>query len=136
MSQSSLSRIRSRLGEEGAAVIESAVFDMLRETEVINGGILLTGSTVLPGSIAYPADIGLICGAFGKMRQFAEKQGIPVRRNEKELKELRREYNMNKDKNKTAEYLFEFAMIFSDAVRIFGDRAIRVKLRCINNKFK
>lgn len=45
------------------------------------------------------------------MRQSAEDHGISLRQHEKELKELRRRYNMNKDKSKTAEYLFESAMI-------------------------
>jgi len=120
---SSLSRIRSRLGEKGAAVIESAVFAVLRESGVINGDCILADSTVLPGNIAYPTDIALICSAFEKMRLYAEDHGISLQQNEKEMKELRREYNMNKDKSKTAEYLFEFVMIFSDTIRIFEEYA-------------
>ena len=93
---SSLSKIKARLGEKGEAVIESAVFAVLRESGVINGDCILADSTVLPGNIAYPTDIGLICSAFEKMRLYAEDHGISLQQNEKEMKELRREYNMNK----------------------------------------
>lgn len=46
--------------------------------------------TVLPGNIVYPADSGLICNAFGKMRQFAGYNGIPFWLDDGRLKKLRR----------------------------------------------
>ncbi|WP_207680162.1 hypothetical protein [Desulfonema magnum] len=82
----------------------------------------MADSTVLPGNIAYPTDIGLICDAFGKMSRLAEHHGIPPWWDEKEVKELRREYNMNKDRSGTAEYLFGFAMIFLSALPVFGEK--------------
>ncbi len=116
---SSLSRIRGRIGEEGAAVIESAVFGMLRDAGVINGDCIPADSTVLPANIAYPTDIGLICGAFGKMRQFAENNGIPLWFDDGRVKKLRREYNMNRDKTKIPAYFSGFAGLFGEAFPVF-----------------
>jgi IS5 family transposase len=117
---STLSKIRGRIGEEGAAVIESAVFAVLRDSGVINGHCILTDSTVLPANIAYPTDIGLICDAFEKMRQFAENCGFPIWFDEDRVKKLRREYNMNRDKSKIPAYFSEFAGLFTQALRIFA----------------
>ena len=117
---STLSRIRGRIGEEGAAVIESAVFAVLRDAGVINGECMPADSTVLPGNIGFPTDIGLICDAFGKMRQFAENYGFPLRFDDGRVKELRREYSMNRDKSKIPAYFSEFAGLFAQALRIFA----------------
>jgi hypothetical protein len=117
---SSLSKIRGRIGEEGAAVIESAVFGVLRDSGIINGHCILTDSTVLPADIAYPTDIGLICDAFGKMRQFAENYGFPLWFDEGRVKELRREYCLNRDRSRIPAYFSELAGLFTQALRIFA----------------
>ncbi|QTA89861.1 transposase [Desulfonema magnum] len=119
---SGLCKIRRRPGEEGIAVIESEIFDMLRLAGVIKGDCMLTDSTVLPADIIYPTDIGLIFKAFGKMRHFAETHGIPLWWDDREIKELWREYNLNRNKNEIPAYFFEFALIFVSALRTFGDR--------------
>jgi hypothetical protein len=119
---SSLSKIRRRLGEDGMAVIESEISEMLRSAGVMKGDRMLADSTVLPGNIAYPTDIGLICDAFGKMSQFAKHHGIPLWWDDKEVRELRREHNMNRERGRTSEYFFEFAMIFLSALLIFGKK--------------
>jgi len=120
---STLSRIRGRIGEEGAALIGSAVFGMLRDAGVINGDCILTDSTVLPGNIAYPTDIGLICDASGKMRHFAENNGIPLCFDDGRVKKLRREYNMNRDKTKIPAYFSESAGLFSETFPVFAAHA-------------
>jgi len=122
VNHSSLCKIRQRFGEEGIAVIESEIFDMLNTADVIKGDTMLTDSTVLPADMIYPTDIRLIFKAFGKMRQFAEKHGIPLWWDDREIKTLWREFSLNKNKNKFSEYLFEFALIFASALRIFGDK--------------
>ena len=116
---SSICRIRQRLGEEGVAIIESEIFDILRLADIIKGDSMLTDSTVLPANIIYPTDIGLIFKAFGKMRQFAEHHSIPLCWDDKEIKELWREYNLNRNKNEIPVYFFEFAIIFLEALHIF-----------------
>lgn len=119
---SSICKIRQRLGEKGVAVIESEIFDILRLADVIKNDSMLTDSTVLSANIIYPTDIGLIFKAFGKMRQFAERYSIPLWWDDKEIKELWREYNLNKNKNEIPAYFFEFALIFLSALQIFEDK--------------
>ena len=119
---SSLCTIRQRFGEKGVAVIESEIFDILRLADVIKNDSMLTDSTVLSANIIYPTDIGLIFKAFGKMRQFAEHYSIPLWWDDKEIKELWREYNLNKNKNEIPAYFFEFALIFLSALQIFEDK--------------
>ena len=101
----SLCKTRQRSGEEGIAVVESEISDMPNTADVIKGDTMPADSTVLPADMIYPTDIGLIFEAFGKMRRFAEKHGIPLWWDDKETKTLRREFGLNKNKNKFSEYL-------------------------------
>ena len=119
---SSLSKIRRRLGVAGAMFIESEIFNVLRSAGVIKNDAALIDSTVLPANILYPTDIGLVFKAFGKMEQFAKRHSISPWWDEKEVKSLFREYNLNKDKNKIHEYILEFGIIFFNAMRIFEDK--------------
>jgi IS5 family transposase len=56
------------------------------------------------------------------MRQFAERNNIPIWWDDEEVKSLRREYNMSRNRNNTGEFFFELAIIFSEALRIFGEK--------------
>lgn len=116
---SSLSKLRKRFGVRGMKAIESTTFHFLRLAGVIKGETMLIDSTVLPSNILYPTDVGLIFKAFGKMRQLAERYNIPLWWNDKEVKQLWRKFNLNKKKDKIAEYLFEFALMFSEPLEIF-----------------
>lgn len=123
---SSLSCLRARFGPEGAAFIESEIFEVLRRSGAVSGDSMLTGSTVLENNIVYPTDIGLIFKAFGKMRQAAARHGIPLWRDDGELKKLWRDCNLNKNKGKISENLLIFSDLFSDALKIFREKVMSV----------
>lgn len=123
---SSLCKIRQRLGVEGIAVIESEIFDILRLADVIKKDSMLIDSTVLSANIIYPTDIGLIFKAFGRMRQFAKRYSIPLWWDDKEIKKIWREYNLNKNKNKIPAFFSEFALIFFNALPIFEGNVVNL----------
>ena len=120
MHHSNLTKLRQRFGVKGIEAIEFAIFKALRLAGIIEKDSMLIDSTVLPNNIIYPTDIGLIFKAFGKMKQFAERYDIPLWWDEQELKQIWREYNLNRKKDKIAAYFFEFMLIFFNALRIFS----------------
>jgi len=123
---SSLTHLRARFGPEGIAVIESEVFEILRCSGAVTADSMLQDSTVLENSIVYPTDIGLIFKAFGKMRQSAARYSIPLWWDDKELKKLWREWNLNKNRGKVSEYLLIFSDHFSEALNIFREKVMSV----------
>jgi hypothetical protein len=52
-----LCRFRQRLSKKGIAIIESTVFDFLRQSDVIKKDTLMMDSTVLSSNIIYPNDV-------------------------------------------------------------------------------
>ncbi|NWH06980.1 hypothetical protein, partial [Desulfobacter latus] len=80
---------------------------------------MLIDSTVLPNNISYPTDIGLIFKAFKKMEQVAKQYHIPLWWDDKELKQLYREYNLNRKKDQIIFLFFEALLIFSRGLRTF-----------------
>ena len=109
MHHSNLSKLRKRFGIKGMETIESVIFNLLRIAKVIDKDSMLIDSTVLPDNIIYPTDIGLLFKAFKKMKQIAKPYHIPVWWDNLELKQLWREYNLNRKKSE----IIYFFSIFS-----------------------
>ncbi len=119
MHPSNLSKLRKRFGIKGVEAIDGVIFNLLRVTKVIDKSTMLIDSTVLPNNIAYPTDIGLIFKAFKKMGQVAKQYHIPLWWDDRELKELYREYNLNRKQSEIIPLFFEALLIFSRGLRIF-----------------
>ena len=119
MHHSNLSKLRKRFGVKGIETIDAVVFNLLRITKVIDNDSMLIDSTVLLNNIVYPTDIGLIFKAFKKMEQVAKHYHIPIWWDAQELKQLWREYNLNRKKNEFVHVFFEFLLIFSGGLRTF-----------------
>ena len=62
-----LCRFRQRLGEKGMTIIETEVFELLQQSDVIKRDTLMMDSTVLSSNIIHPNDVLLIYKAFSKM---------------------------------------------------------------------
>jgi IS5 family transposase len=117
MHYSSLCVFRKRIGEKGFEIIEKEVFEVLRRSGVIKGDNALIDSTVLQSNIIYPNDVQLIYKAFKKMRSFAKLHNIPVWWDDKLLKEMWREFSL--DKESRAAWLIKFNEMFLPALKIF-----------------
>jgi hypothetical protein len=63
---SSLTVLRNRLGEQGIAIIEEEVFEVLRRAGIVRGDNALIDSSALENNIVYPNDVHLIFKAFKK----------------------------------------------------------------------
>ena len=57
---SSLCRFRQRLGEKGTAIIETEVFELLRQSGIVKGDTSMIDSTALSSNIVHPNDVMLI----------------------------------------------------------------------------
>jgi len=121
MDHSNLSKLRKRFGIEGMEAIDSVVLDLLRVAKVIEKDGMLIDSTVLLNNISYPTDIGLMFKALEKIKQFANSCQLPVWWDEQEVKELWREYNLNRKQTETINFFFDFILILSDALRKFEE---------------
>ena len=119
MHHSNLSKLRKRFGVKGMEAVESVIFNMLMVAKVIDKDSMLIDSTVLPDNIIYPTDIGLIFKAFKKMEQFARQYYIPIWWDNQELRQLLREYNLNRKKTEIADLFFDALLIFSAGLRKF-----------------
>jgi len=115
-----LSKFRKRLGQKGAAIIESEVFELLRKSNVIKGDTLMMDSTVLPSNIIHPNDVMLIYKAFGKMRIFARQHKISPWWDQPHIKRRWRAFGRTK-KGERATYLTEFYELFAPALETFRD---------------
>ena len=115
---SSLTVLRNRLGEQGIAIIEKEVFEVLRLADIIRGDNALIDSSVLENNIIYPNDVALIFKAFKKMRQFCKLHNIPIWWNDDEIRKLWREFNLNKGNNRAA-WLTELNTLFIPALKIW-----------------
>lgn len=116
---SNLSKLRKRFGIKGVACIDFVIFMSLRRAGVINNDSMLIDSTVLLNNIIYPTDVGLIFKAFEKMKQVANRYYIPLWWDEQEVKQLWREYNLNRKHSEIINIFFEFILIFFDALQKF-----------------
>ncbi|MDM8557136.1 transposase [Desulfococcaceae bacterium HSG7] len=117
----SLCVFRKRLGEVGIAAIEQEVFELLRRADVIRGDDALIDSTVLESDIIYPNDVLLIRKAFKKMRDFAKSHDIPLQQDDKALRNLWREFCLDKKGNRAA-WSAVFNEIFIPALKIFQEK--------------
>jgi IS5 family transposase len=113
-----LSRFRKRLGEKGVAIIETEVFEWLRQSGIIKGDTLMMDSTVLSSNIIYPNDVLLIYKAFGKMRIFARGYELSLWWDESHIKKRWRAFGRAK-KGERAAYLTEFYALFVPALESF-----------------
>lgn len=121
MHPSTLVYIRKRFGAAGIQILESILFETLRAAGAITDNSMLSDSTVQEANIIYPTDMGLIFKAFGKMRQFAVRQKIPLWWDDIEVAALWREYNLSK-KGQVWDYFLEYAIVFDKALEIFKEK--------------
>jgi len=116
-----LSRFRKRLGKNGIAIIETEVFELFRQSDVIEKDTLMMDSTVLSSNIIYPNDVLLIYKAFSKMCIFACNYELPFWWNQSYIKKQWRAFNRSK-KGERAAYLTEFNALFIPALETFCTR--------------
>jgi IS5 family transposase len=119
-----LSRFRKRMGKKGIAIIETEVFELLRQSGIIKGDILMMDSTVLSSNIIYPNDVLLIYRAFGKMRIFASGYDLSPWWDQAHIKERWRAFGLSEkgekgEKGERAAYLTEFYTLFVPALDTF-----------------
>lgn len=115
---STLSTFRKRLGEQGVAIIEGAVFDYLKNVQAIDADLMLMDSTVLESPIIYPTDVRLLYKAFDKIAIMAKQAHIPTWWDESEIKKLWRAYHL--DKTKPLAYLCVFYLLFEPTLETFA----------------
>jgi IS5 family transposase len=113
-----LSRFRKRLGKKGIAIIETEVFEWLKQSGIIKGDTLMMDSTVLSSNIIYPNDVMLIYKAFDKMRIFAHHYELPLWWDEPHMKKRWRAFGRAK-RGERAAYLTEFYALFVPALETF-----------------
>lgn len=118
LNDSTLCRFRKRLGQKGIAIIETEVFDRLRQAGVVKADVLLMDSSVLASNIIYPNDVLLVHKAFLKMEAFARRHRLPLWWDHAHIKKRWRAFGLSK-KEQRAAYLAEFYMIFVSALETF-----------------
>ena len=113
-----LCRFRQRLGEKGMTIIETEVFELLQQSDVIKRDTLMMDSTVLSSNIIHPNDVLLIYKAFSKMCIFAKSHELTFWWNQLQLKKQWRAFGRSKEKER-ASYLKEFYALFTPALETF-----------------
>ncbi len=113
-----LTRFRKRLGEKGIAIIETEVFELLRQVGIIKGDTLMMDSTVLSSHIVHPNDVMLIHKAFGKMEIFARNHELSLWWDNPHIKRRWRAFGRAKKGERVA-YLTEFYALFVPALETF-----------------
>ncbi len=113
-----LTRFRKRLGEKGIAIIETEVFELLRQVGIIKGDTLMMDSTVLSSHIVHPNDVMLIHKAFGKMEIFARNHELSLWWDNPHIKRRWRAFGRAK-KGGRAACLTEFYALFVPALETF-----------------
>ena len=106
------------MGEKGAEIIEEEVFKALRRSGIIDGNNALIDSSVLESNIIYPNDVQLIYKAFKKMRSFAKLHNIQLWWDDKLLRNMWREFDLDGKGNRVV-WLIEFNTLFVAALKIF-----------------
>lgn len=122
-----LSKFRTRLGEKGIAVLETEVFEQLRQAGVIAGDTSLIDSTVLANNLIYPNDVQLLYKAFAKMASFAQRHELPLWWDEAHLKQRWRAFGLAK-KAERPTYLAEFYLLFAPARKTFAETMAALSL--------
>ncbi len=118
VNSSVLCRFRQRLGEKGIAIIETEVFEWLRQSGIIKGDTLMMDSTALSSNIVHPNDVMLIYKAFGKMRIFASHHELSLWWDHPHIKKRWRAFGRAKKGERVA-YLTEFYALFVPALETF-----------------
>jgi IS5 family transposase len=118
VNSSVLCRFRQRLGEKGIAIIETEVFEFLRQSAIIKGDTLMMDSTALSSNIVHPNDVMLIHKAFGKMRIFASHYELPLWWDHPHIKKRWRAFGRAR-KGERAAYLTEFYALFVPALETY-----------------
>jgi transposase, IS5 family len=118
MDPSTLSQFRSRLDQQGVAIIEEELFKSLRATGAIDPEMMLQDSTVLESPIVYPTDIALVHNAFDKMASLAERAGLELWWDSDHIKQLWRASRL--DAGKPLAYLCAFYLQFEPALETFA----------------
>ncbi len=113
-----LTRFRKRLGEKGAAIIETGVFELLRQAGIIEKDTSMIDSTVLSSDIVHPNDVLLIHKAFGKMEIFARDHELPLWWDNPHVKKRWCAFGRAR-KGKRVAYLTEFYVLFVPALETF-----------------
>jgi len=113
-----LCRFRQRLGKKGIAIIETAVFDLLRASGIVKGDTLMMDSTVLSSNIVHPNDVMLLYKAFDKMKIFANGHELTLWWDNTHIKKQWLAFNRAKKGQKVA-YLAEFYTLFVPALDNF-----------------
>jgi IS5 family transposase len=113
-----LTRFRKRLGEKGLAIIETEVFELLRQVGIIKGDTLMMDSTVLSSHIVHPNDVMLIHKAFGKMEIFARDHELSLWWDNPHIKKRWRAFGRAKKGERVA-YLTEFYSSLVPALETF-----------------
>ncbi|WP_080810114.1 transposase [Desulfamplus magnetovallimortis] len=119
---------RKRIGKQGVEMIENEVFEVLRRAGVIKGDNALIDSSVLPNDIIYPNDVLLLYRAFKKMKEFAKLHKISLWWDDKEIKRLWKEYNLQKRSNRL-EWLIIFNLLFVPALEQFKEMVNNLETR-------
>jgi IS5 family transposase len=118
VNSSVLCRFRQRLGEKGIAIIETEVFELLRQSGIVKGDTLMMDSTALSSNIIYPNDVMLIYKAFGKMEIFARDHELSLWWDHPHIKKQWRAFGRAKKGERVA-YLTEFYALFVPALETF-----------------
>ena len=115
---STLPLFRQRLGENGIAIIETEVFELLRQSGIVKGDTLMMDSTALSSNIIHPNDVMLIHKAFGKMEIFARDHKLSLWWDNPHIKKRWRAFGRDKKGERVA-YLTEFYALFVPALETF-----------------
>lgn len=115
---STLCTFRKRLGVKGMDILEEEVFEKIRRAGAIQKDTQLIDSTVMEDHILYPTDVLLLYKAFGKMKQWAQKNKTPLWWDEGHLKKRWRAFNLASKEGKLV-FLQEFYVVFIAALKIF-----------------
>ena len=120
LNSSTLCKFRTRLGEKGIALIETEVFERLRQAGVMDGDTALIDSTVLANNLIYPNDVQLLYQAFGKMASFAQRHEWPLWWEADHLKKRWRAFGLA-SKTERPTYLAEWYLLFGPARETFAE---------------
>ena len=115
---STLPLFRQRLGEKGIAIIETEVFELLRQSGIVKGDTLMMDSTALSSNIIHPNDVMLIHKAFGKMEIFARNHELSLWWDNPHINKRWRAFGRAK-KGERAAYLTELYALFVPALETF-----------------
>ncbi len=118
MNPSVLCQFRQRLGEKSIAIIETEVFELLRQSGIVKGDTLMMDFTALSSNIIYPNDVMLIHKAFGKMEIFARNHEFSLWWDQSHIKKRWHAFGRANKRERVA-YLTEFYTWFVPALDTF-----------------